>query len=219
MTLLVAPVFDNVTTYCIVWADNIKSLLTNLTVIEGRKVTRAEVEDALVDKKLFIFYDHGNETGLFGSNTEQVANSNNIDKLPLSVYTMACLSAKIYGVDVWRSGRVFWGYYDVFSFTTDSLPEFEQFANSGITLISQGKSWSEAYDSTISLGNDLAKGLSDSGKYIASVAMSNNTSALRLYDSTHAPKETQCTFRRIALALFGAKGWNLRRLGKRATLD
>lgn len=215
MTLLIAPVFDDVTKYSVKWANNIKSLLKNLTVLDGRPITRAEVESALIGKSLLAFYDHGNEYGLYGSVDEQVIDEDNIDKLPLMVYTMACLSAKDCGVKIWRSGRTFWGYHDVFSFTTDALPEFEQMANSGIILVSQGKTWSEAYDSTIQLGNQLSKSLADKGDYVSSVVMDSDVKALRLYDSTHSPTESTCPFRTVALKLFGGKGWNLRSLGRR----
>ncbi|GAJ16312.1 unnamed protein product, partial [marine sediment metagenome] len=54
----------------------------------------------------------------------------NCDRLAgREVFTLACLSAKDLGPAVWRQGGTYWGYGDVFSFTTDGLAEFQSAAN------------------------------------------------------------------------------------------
>ena len=208
MSLLVAPVFDDITKYSLVWANEIEDWLSNPTVLKGRPITRSEVEQHLKGKTLYIHYGHGSENALWGSHTEAVVDLKNVKLLPKEVYTMSCLTAKRLGVAAWRNGSTYYGYYESFSFTEDSLKEFQEFANCGMKFHLSGESWKEVTRLAKELGSKLAETLISSGRYIASICMRQNVQALRCYNS-EAPTESDCFFRRIALKLFGAKGWSL----------
>jgi hypothetical protein len=215
MSLMCSPVFDQATEYSREWSKEVEEIIPNLTVMEGKPFTRREVELELEGKRLFIFYGHGGEDCLYGSPDEKVVDLKNIDKLPKETYTMACSSAKKLGVEVWRSGRMFWGYIEPFIFTTDSLSEFKQFANNGIKLYSKGSTWSTALEETKKLGRELSTMLSNDGRFIASIAMWEDAENLRLYDEYNYPKESTCILRRIAIKLFGSRGWAMRRIAIR----
>ena len=211
MSLLSAPVFDEVTKYSLVWAEEVESWLDDPTVLKGRPITRAEVEANLKDKTLYIHYGHGSEDALWGSHVEAVIDLKNVKLLPKEIYTMSCLTAKELGVAAWRNGSVYYGYYDVFSFTEDSLKEFQQFANCGMLYRRTGWSWKNTLEKAKELGENLVAELSSDGRYIASICMSRNVLALRCYNGG-APTESNCFFRRIALRLFGEKGWSLSKM-------
>lgn len=218
VALLIAPVFDAITVYSYDWSCEVKAMMLfkgyNVIDIGGRKVKRSEVESNLINTNpdIVVFYDHGNEEQLFGSESEVIIDRNNVNLLSGKIlYTMACLSGKRLGVLVWKNDGVFWGYNRVFMFTTDALSEFKSFANKGIELFLNGYSWEDAYAITKQYGFELAKKLASQGKIIASVAMMNNASSLVCYTKNLYPGETGCIFRRIAIKLLGRKlGWKLR---------
>lgn len=216
--LLVAPMFDPATYHSYTWSREIKAYMLfkgcNVVDISGRKVRRSEVESNLIsiNPDIVVFYDHGNEEQLFGSESDVVIDKNNVHMFSgKALYTMACLSGKRLGVLVWKNDGVFWGYNRVFMFTTDAVDYFQSFANRGIEEYLNGYSWEDAYMITKQYGFELAKRLASEGKIIASVCMINNASSLVCYTKNMYPGETGCIFRKIAIKLLGRKlGWKLR---------
>jgi len=203
LSLLVAPLFDDVTIYSLQLAKSIEADER----LEGRPILRKEYEAAVKDKQLLIFYDHGSEDTLWGTENQGILDLDNAETAPKEVYTMACLAGKSLGVALWRLGSVFWGYSDVFTFTTDSLKEFGEFAKNGLVKRREGASWTDALKHTKTLGETLAAQLVEQGKYIASSALLSDVYALVCYNG-EAPG-SQCTWRKLALKLFGRRGWNL----------
>jgi len=219
---LIAPVFDDITPYSYEWSREICKKLVEkgyeVADLSGDRISRNEVEVHLPDTDIFVFYDHGSENALWGSRDESVINLNNCKMLAeKECYTMACLSAKRLGVEIWRNkAKYFWGYYEVFSFTTDALEEFKEFANKGLLLRLEGKPIDECLRLTKALGYELSRKLSSAGKYIASVCMKRNADALRCYNAE--TPTTRCMFRALALKVFGRKGWFISRLRGLTTL-
>ena len=214
--LLVAPVFDEVTKYSYEWSREAKKLLEKkgykVVDLSNREISRTEVEKALKDVDLFTFWNHGSESALWGSQKEPVVDINNVNMLSgKEVYTMACLSAKHLGVEAWkRKCKVYWGYYEPFAFTTDSIEEFKEFAIFGLKLRLEGKPWKECLQKTKELGYELADKFAQEGKYIAAVCMRNNTVYLRCYNAE--PPSTKCRLRAFALRIFGKLGWYFTKL-------
>jgi len=218
---VVAPVFDDITPYSYDWSRDVLGWLKDKGYItedfSNDAIPRARVENGIDSVDLFVFYDHGSEDALWGSQDEAVIDLDNYNLLAgKTVYTMACLSARSLGVKLWQLKTVFWGYYEPFSFTTDALSEFKHFANSGIWYRLQSATWKDAFEASKELGYALSSKLSQTGKFVASVLMRQDTDALRCYDAT-APS-TSCTFRALALKLFGRSGWFITKTRTLATL-
>jgi len=176
-------------------------------------VSRAEVEKALKENPvaIYIHYNHGSEDAHWGSEDEAVVNLENVELLSgRETYCMNCLSAKKLGVEAWKGkATAYWGYIEVFTFTTEAPDEFREFANSGLKFWLEGKTWKES----LQLAKDLAKALTqklvEAGKYIASVVLQGDADALRCY-TEDMPPTSDCAFRRLSIRLFGPKiGWKL----------
>ncbi|MEM2281438.1 MAG: hypothetical protein QXZ68_05560 [Candidatus Bathyarchaeia archaeon] len=217
LAVLVAPSFDEASRYSYEWSREIVNHLQakgfKVTDLSGRTVSRNEVEEALKQNPgaFLIFYNHGSEDCLWGSRTEKVVDLENVWMLSgREVYTCACLSAKKLGVKAYAEDcTAYWGYTDVFAFTTEALEEFKQFANIGIIIRIEGKSWLEAYEQAKALAEKLAEKLVSEGKYFSAVLIRRDAEILACYTEEHPP-ETKCLLRRIAVNLFGAKkGWKL----------
>jgi hypothetical protein len=211
--------FDSPTGYSFEWSREIKSLLEEkgYTVIDisGRPLSRAEVEKALTENPnaLFVFYNHGNEDCLWASETEKAVDEGNVQLLASrECFTMACLSAKQLGVQAYKVGCLaYWGYVEVFSFSTEALDEFREFANSGLKFRLEGKTWEESLQLAKELADELCQKLVEAGKYIASVLLKQDADALRCYTPNNPPTSS-CTLRKTAIRLFGPKlGWKLSR--------
>ena len=212
---MIAPVFDEVTPHSYDWSREVLGWLINkgyvVEDLSGSEISRADVEKDLDSVDLFIFYDHGTEDALWGSETEAVIDLKNCSLLAgKTVITMACLAARKLGAELWKLKAVFSGYYDPFSFTTDALAEFKKFANSMIFYRLEGLSWKQAFEASKELGYALAGKLSQAGKFIASVLMRQNTDTLRCYNAQEPT--TTCRLRALALKVFGRKGWFISRL-------
>ncbi|MFZ8849037.1 MAG: hypothetical protein ACO2OV_02235, partial [Thermoproteota archaeon] len=76
VAIIIAPRFDEATSYTFEWSREIKSLLehSGYTVIDisGRSVSRNEVEEILKrnPNSIYIHYGHGNEDCHYGSSNE-----------------------------------------------------------------------------------------------------------------------------------------------------
>jgi hypothetical protein len=218
--ILIAPLFDEPTQYTYDWSRDLLSLLKSkgydVIDLSNREISRSEVEEILKQNPniLTIHYNHGNEDCLYGSNTEKVIDLDNVNLLShREVYCLNCLSAKKLGVEAYKIEAIaYWGYVETFSFTTDAINEFKEFANSGLKFRLEGHTWEESLELTKDLAKQLQQELIKSGKIIASIMLERDTDALRCYTEKNPPQETKCIFRKIALKLFGFKlGWLLSR--------
>ncbi|MEM1540701.1 MAG: hypothetical protein QXJ07_04890 [Candidatus Bathyarchaeia archaeon] len=216
VAVLVAPSFDDASRYSYEWSREIRQKLEekgfNVIDISGREVSRKEVEEALKQNPnaLFVFYNHGSRDCLWGSRTEKVVNLGNVKLLSnREVYTLACLSAEKLGVEAYKNNCLaYWGYIREFAFSTEAIEYFKMFANYGLILRLEGKSWDECLKLAKELAKKLASKLAEEGKYFSAVLMSEDAEALVCYNA-EMPK-TKCPFRKVAVKLLGKKGWHLR---------
>jgi hypothetical protein len=184
--------------------------------ISGRAVSREEVEQVLKQNKdaIYIHYNHGNTDCHYGSETVKVVDLKNAVLLSgREVYCMNCLSARELGVEAYKNGALaYWGYIQVFAFSTDALDEFKEFANAGLKFRLEGKSWKECLKLVKELAEKLCQKLVEAGKYIASVLLKQDAEALRCYTPDNPPTETKCLLRKVAIKIFGPKlGWKISR--------
>jgi hypothetical protein len=215
--VLVAPKFDSATEYSYGWSREAKALLEQKSyeVIDysGRTVGRAEVENALRQNPgvLYVHFDHGSDSAHWGSQTEAVVDLNNVKLLSgREVYCMNCLSAKKLGVEAYKNGALaYWGYVETFTFSTEAVEEFGEFAVSGLKFRLQGETWTESLQHAKDLAKALGQKLVEAGKYIASVILQGDADALVCYTPDNPP-ESKCIFRKTAIRIFGPKtGWKL----------
>ena len=217
IAILVAPKFDDATSYSFDWSREVKRMLEEkgyaVIDISGREVSREEVEKALKDNPgaIYIHYNHGEEDAHFGSLTEKVVDLKNVQLLgKREVYCLNCLSAKKLGVEAYRNGAIaYWGYIKTFIFSTDAINEFKTFANVGIKLRLEGKTWEECLQTAKNLAKELCQKLISEGKIISAVILQHDADALRCYTENNPP-ESQCLARKIAIKLLGPKiGWKI----------
>jgi hypothetical protein len=193
--ILVRPRFDEVTPYTFAFAAEILQWcqdagIDTIELAEGEAI-RARVEEELAKGvDLFIHYDHGNEDALIGQDEKAVIDLNNCHLLASKeTYTLACLSAKNLGVEVWRRGGKYWGYVEVVSFTTDALPEFQESFNRGFHYrFIEGDSHQNALNRAKEVFGNLALMLVDAGKTFAAICMRQNRDSL-VYYNAHTPEE------------------------------
>lgn len=215
MSLVVAPRFDEATAYTFKWVQEVKEELQKQgynVIFLNNNVKRKDVEDIIKNQKidLIIFYDHGNEDCLWGSSSEKVIDTNNIELFKgKEIYTLACLSAKTLGVEAWKKGiKVYIGYVDVFVFSSSEEELFKESANSGILKKIRDKvSWKEAYNYMIQKFNEC---IDKAKEFWTKVWLAHDRDCLRKYDEEQPP-ETKCPLRKIAIKLFGEKGWKITR--------
>jgi len=215
--VLVAPKFDSATEYSYGWSREAKALLEEKSYevidIGGGPVSRAEVENALRQNPgvLYVHFDHGSDSAHWGSQTEAVVDLNNVKLLSgREVYCMNCLSAKKLGVEAYKNGALaYWGYVETFTFSTEAIEEFGEFAVSGLKFRLQGETWMQSLQHAKDLAKALGQKLVEAGKYIASVILQGDADALVCYTPDNPP-ESKCIFRKTAIRIFGPKtGWKL----------
>jgi hypothetical protein len=193
--VLVRPKFDDVTPYTFAFAAEIlqwcqEAGISVVDLAEGEAI-RARVEEELQKGfDLFIHYDHGDETALIGQDEKAVIDLSNCDFLKdKETYTLACLSAKSLGAEVWRRGGKYWGYVEVVSFTTDALPAFQESFNCGFKFrFIEGNSHQDALARAKETFDDLAVMLVDAGNIFAAICMRQNRDSLRYYNA-NTPEE------------------------------
>jgi hypothetical protein len=185
VALVVAPVFDDVTGYSFDWSNEIVDLLKtsyNVFVIAGREIGRTEVEEALKNGvNLYVHYGHGSEDCHWGSRKVKVVDLKNDVLLGgKEVYCMNCLSASKLGRDAVenRGCIAYYGYTDVFVFSTDALNEFKLFANAGLKYRLLGYSWKSTVDFAKEFADVIVEKLYSEGKYIAASALKHDASVL-----------------------------------------
>lgn len=209
--LLAAPKFDEATLYSHLWSLR---LATELGLTELDKVlleddaTRKNFEREIPNHNLFVFYDHGDEDSLVAQGGQE--NMLDLENVGLvadkEVYTLACLSAKRLGVEAWRKGAVFWGYTDVFGFTTSDEEIFCEAQNAGLILKrKEGLYWPTALERAKEKFNELIDKTEDPW---AKTWLRHNRDCLVCYNG-EAPKSS-CFWRNLAIRLFGPSiGWKI----------
>jgi len=215
--VLVRPRFDEVTPYTFDFAAEIlqwcqETSIDTIELAEGEAI-RARVEEELAKGvDLFIHYDHGNEDALIGQDEKAVIDLNNCHLLASKeTYTLACLSAKSLGVEVWRKGGKYWGYTEVVSFTTDALAEFQQAFNCGFHYrFIEGDSHQNALKRAKEVFTDLSFMLVDDGKTLAALCMRQNRDSLVYYNGQKPEKGKGCLLALLKLPklVFSLKGVN-----------
>lgn len=193
--LVVAPKFDDATEYSYEWsreiADWLKTALYDVVDIGGREVSRAEVESALANVALYVHYDHGSEDCHWGSRTTKVIDLQNDALLGgKEVYCMNCLSASKLGRDaVKKKGCLaYYGYTDVFAFSTDALDDFKTLANAGLKYKLLGYSWQQVVSMVKQLADVLVEKLYKAGKFIAASAMQHDADVLVCWEPGNTPE-------------------------------
>lgn len=187
--ILIRPRFDEPTQCTFDFAAQILQWCrqANFDIVElaEGEAIRSRVEEELArGVDLFIHYDHGNEDALIGQDEKAVIDLKNCHLLAkIETYTLACLSAKNLGVEVWRKEGKYWGYTEVVSFTTDSLPEFQEAFNCGFRYrFIEG----DTYATSLKLAQDtfdqLALQLVAKGKTFAAISMRMNRDSMRYYN-------------------------------------
>ena len=193
--VLVRPKFDDASKISFDFAAEIlqwcrEAGISVVDLAEGEAI-RARVEEELAKGiDLFIHYDHGNEDALIGQDEKAVIDLTNCDLLSQKeVYTLACLSAKNLGVEVWRRDGKYWGYVEVVSFTTDALPEFQEAFNCGFHYrFIEGDTHQNALSRAKDTFDQLSLQLVNDGKTFAAICMRQNRDSLRYYNA-NAPDE------------------------------
>lgn len=215
--LFIRPLFDEATEYTFDEAqDAIEYLKTKgIEVIDLPKeqAIRENVEKILRENpNIYVaHYNHGSDDKLWGNDERPVIDLNNVDLLSnRECYNNNCSSAKKLGVEAWKRGAVYWGYKDIFYFTTDAIEEFKEFVNNGIKRRVDGHSWKECLSMTKELATKLIDNLVKAGKALAAACMMNDRDCLVCYNAE--TPTTDCTARKIAIKVFGPKlGWRLTR--------
>jgi len=194
--IIVRPLFDEVTPHSYAWCQEILDWLKEKGVefvdLGAEDATRDKVEAMLrkYPQANFCFYDHGNADCLAAQGGKNNAiDLNNCDLLAnKETYTMACLSAKVLGKEVWNKGGKYWGYTDSFAFTTDSLVEFREAANCGFHYLFIEGDRKNALKRAKDTFSRLALELVEAGKIFAAACMRNDGDIL-VYYNAEKPEE------------------------------
>lgn len=156
-------------------------------------------------------YDHGNETSWIGNDERAVVDLENVDLLTgRECYCNNCSSAKTLGVEAWkRKAKAYWGYKDIFYFTTDAKEEFQEFVNNGIKRRVDSYTWKDCLQMTKELATKLIDKLVQTGRAMAAACMTHDRDCLVCY-TEDMPPTSDCAFRKLGIKLFGPKaGWKL----------
>jgi len=220
--ITVAPVFDEVTKITFQEKERVKLYAEEYGIdvfdySEGL-ATRCLVEEILREYPTAMFFhaDHGNTDKLYGVNASVIVDLKNVGLLATrECYMDNCSSAKTLGVEAFKHGcPMFWGYTDVFSFTTDALDEFSEFVLFGIKRRIEDWNnpefdWQQTLDDAKFRAQQLMDELIADGKIVAASCMANDARILVCLQPD-VPPQSDCPFRRFAVWLFGEKwGWRL----------
>lgn len=215
--MMIRPRFDDATNFSFLWAENlldqIKPFVTVKYDFKESEAARLNYEQNVKDVDLVAFYDHGDEHGLVqnGGSGYVIDNENNEFLKNKIIYTMACLWSSNGGVDTWKKGaEAVFGYFEVFGFTTVEEHLFMEAANSGLVYrVETGAGWKEVFEFMKGKFNEMIDQAEDSW---SKVWLRYDRDALRYYGADSPPVQSSCMFRRLALKLFGLKGWHLKKL-------
>jgi len=158
-------------------------------------------------------YDHGNAESWIGNDERACIDLKNVDLLTgKECYCNNCSSAAKLGLEAWkRKAKAYWGYKDIFYFTTDAKDEFQEFVNNGIKRRVDGYTWKDCLEMTKELATKLIDKLVQTGRAMAAACMTHDRDCLVCY-TEDMPPASDCGFRRLAIRVFGPKlGWKISR--------
>ncbi|MBA7521942.1 hypothetical protein ES705_14054 [subsurface metagenome] len=210
--ILCRPKFDEPTQHSFAFAGEIlqwcRQAGIDILELAEDDAVRLAVENSLqtFNPDIFIFYDHGSEDALIGQDEKAVIDLKNCDRLAgKEVFTLACFSAKDLGPAVWRQGGTYWGYVDAFSFTTDSLAEFQEAANCGFKFrFIEGDTRQNSLQRAKETFSRLSLELIAAGSIFAAICMRGDGDAL-VYLDAHEPEEKEgclLTFLKLPIRVF-----------------
>ncbi|NVM57281.1 MAG: hypothetical protein HWN51_04090 [Desulfobacterales bacterium] len=192
---------------------------TNFFDFPGPEATREAVTELLkaIPQADFIFYDHGSEQGLVaqGGGDYIIDKSNSELLIGRIVYTLACLWGQDGGWQAKREGaRAVHCYVEVVGFMTSALEDFQESFNYGFKLLHERMQTDEPnFQGILELEKKKMTELSDKlmkqGNFMAASWMNRNRDSLRWYNGGSEPPESKCFLRRLAVRVFGKRGWNL----------
>lgn len=211
--LNISAVSDEVTEYSNKWNQRLCEELGDVQRCDLVRVdaTRARFEDAIktYDPSMVIFYDHGSDDALWGSDVRELLDYGNVGTVAgREVYTMACSSGKKLGPEAYRKGcKAFWSYDKPFSFVTSDEEVFGSLANMGLVLkLRKALNWGESVAAVKEEYNRVIEGLKAEGGHGWSVvALINDRDALVCWWSGCEPL-SDCPFRRLGIRVFGRMG-------------
>lgn len=215
--ILVRPRFDDPTEHSFAFASEILEWcrdagIETTELAEDEAMRTNVVRELSKGADLFIHYDHGNEDALIGQDEKAVIDLDNCSLLSnKETYTLACLSAKSLGVEVWHRGGKYWGYVEVVSYTTDALPEFQEAFNCGFHYrFIEGDSHQSALSRAKDTFSRLSLQLVDAGKTFAAICMRENGDNLAYYDGQKPEEKEGCllTLLKLPKLVFSLKEAN-----------
>jgi len=156
MPIGLAPISDITTIFSERWfRKSVQSSLNPALVYTGADATRntqilydpmVKVLEENLGESL-IFYDHGGEDCLYDFKKNKLFTLKDAPLLATRpyVYTMACLSAKKLGKEVYKYGGTYWGAVEAIGFTTTGEEKFGEALSYGIVLRLQNPllSWND----------------------------------------------------------------------------
>lgn len=167
------------------------------------------------DSDVNVFhYNHGGKSAIYGQDERPVIDLKNNSLLKdREVANMNCLSAKVLGADSYRRyATIYSGFIEVVSFTSDTTDYFQSAMNFPMKLRLDGEiDWNRILDLTIKHDNEIIDELLAKGKIFAAALLLEDSKARRVWtDKTPPPPEdSECFFRKIALKIFGDRGWRI----------
>ncbi len=221
--LIIRPVFDDVTEITFDEAqdfiDYLKEKGVSLIDLGREEAILENVEEVLIENPTISIYhaDHGSPDKIWGNDDRPVIDLNNVYLLEgKEIFNNNCSSAKKLGVEAWKKGcKAFFGYTDVFSFTTDALEEFKIATTYGPKRRVDGLSLKDCLEKTKEKMTELRDQLIKAGKILAAACMTRDRDILVCYNTE--PPSSDCRVRRFAIRAFGPKiGW---RLSKKFTIS
>ena len=220
LILGIAPKWDEATNHSYSWFYDLYKEVRKLgygrwILLLQEDATRSNVEKFLKEERidLIIFYDHGTEEGLVAQDGHEYC----LDKRNLhlvagkTIYTLACLSGKDYGVEAYsKYDCVFWGYEKEFGFTVGEDEHlFKECANHGLIYkLKHNSSWREAYQKTIEKFNEAIR---KAKSLWSKMWLRHDRDALVCYSKDMPPPKPKCLLRRLAIRLFGRVGRKISR--------
>jgi hypothetical protein len=219
--LVIRPEFDEATKYSFLWAQKIIDKLIELKIpyidLKREQAIKILVEEAIIENYPnigVIHYDHGSEDAIYGNDAEPVIDlTNNFLLEKLEIFNMNCLSAKKLGVDsYWRYDTIFWGSWEEIAFMTSDLDAFERALNFPILMRLSGETdWNKIMDATLENDNKIIDELTANGKVFSAAILVKDRDARRVWTEKTPPpsQESECAFRKLALKIFGQKGWRI----------
>ncbi len=212
--LVIAPRFDEATQYSYKWTYNlVKEIGKPFEPLFIHDATRENFEEKVGKHSIIVFYNHGDEKGLYAQGgKEYIIDKNNNHLLKGKIiYTMACLWGSDGGIDTWKKGaKVVWAYKDVFAFTNYEEELFMECANYGLILyFKTDMSWDEIYKEAIKKFDEAIKKAKDGW---TKIWLRHDRDALVCYTESNPPQTSKCMLRRIAIRLLGADvAWKLKK--------